>query len=85
MKQFSVYTEFLEKHEVSLAEGSRVHMCLQGGGLVLCDRHSDPERKTLFHVVVWSSRWYIINSAIMGVEAVCVPPRFSVQGMDVAH
>jgi len=37
MKKFSVTTEFLEKNEVHLREGSRICSCLEDGGIVLCN------------------------------------------------
>jgi hypothetical protein len=57
MKQFSVYTEFLEKYEISLAEGSRVHMCLQEGGVVLCNTLLSPKEEHYLMFVGVDDQW----------------------------
>ncbi|MBU1340321.1 MAG: hypothetical protein KKE44_03835 [Proteobacteria bacterium] len=45
MKKFSVYTEFLEKYEVSLKDGSRIHTCLQDGGIALFNMLLKPKEE----------------------------------------
>ncbi len=37
MKKFSVATEFIEEGEVHLQKGSRIHTCLEDGGIALCN------------------------------------------------
>ena len=57
MKKFSVYTEFLEKHEVSLIDGSRVHTCLQEGGVVLCNMLLTPKEEHYLMFIGVDDQW----------------------------
>ncbi|MBC8442398.1 MAG: hypothetical protein H8D87_22270 [Deltaproteobacteria bacterium] len=63
MKKFSVYTEFLEKYEISLIAGSRIHTCLQDKGIVLCNMFLTPKEEHYILILDMDEEWvYIFDS-----------------------
>lgn len=57
MKKFSVSTEFLDKERVSLEKGSRIHTCLEEGGVVLCYMLLSPQEEHYIMITTIEDEW----------------------------
>ncbi len=57
MKKFSVYTEFLEKFEISLETGSRIDTCLKEKGIVLCNMFLTPKEEHYVMILDMDEEW----------------------------
>jgi hypothetical protein len=57
MKHFSVYTEFLEKDQVSLQEGNPIQACLEQGGVVLTNMLLTPREEHYVMITAIEADW----------------------------